>query len=60
MFVHNGKFIGIAFEDEELKTGNLYFTISMFYKDQSAEIVEPFQTDISIISNIVAKQRQMI
>ena len=55
MFLQDGKFIGIAFEDEELKTGTLYFTISLNNKGQKVEIVDPPQTDISIISNIVVK-----
>ena len=31
-FLHNGKCLGIAFEDEELKIGALYFAVSLGFR----------------------------
>ena len=45
-FLHNDRFLGNAFIDEELKTGNLYFAISFFWDDSSVEIITPSQFDL--------------
>ena len=47
-FIHNGKFLGIAYESEEFKVDNLYFAISMRFKGQSVQIVET-NLDISTL-----------
>ena len=60
MFLQNGKSFGIAFEDENLKNGELYFELSLISEDR-VEIVDCYQFDIiTQISALLALQTRMV
>ena len=59
--MQNRKKTVVAFENENLKEGDLYFVFSLYNKDSSVEILESSSLDmLSRLRSITDKQTQMI
>ena len=59
-FIHNGRYLGIAFKDDNLKKQDLYFALSFKYAGQSVQVIEPVPISIpTSLKSIQAWQKQM-